>query len=118
MPIDEISEAMANSDLGIVPKRKDSFGNEAFSTKIFEFMSVGVPVLVSDTKIDKFYFNDDIVQFFTSGDEHDLADKLLKLIKDEDLRKRLVKNATTFIKENSWEVHKQKYLELVDGLVV
>ena len=88
LPIDEISEAMANSDLGIVPKRKDSFGNEAFSTKIFEFMSVGVPVLVSDTKIDKFYFNDDIVQFFTSGDEHDLADKLLKLIKDEDFRVR------------------------------
>jgi len=43
-----------NADLGIVPKRKDNFGNEAFSTKILEFMAMSVPVIVSDTMVDKF----------------------------------------------------------------
>jgi hypothetical protein len=28
-----------------------------------EFMSVGVPVVVSSTKIDRFYFNDSVVHF-------------------------------------------------------
>jgi glycosyltransferase involved in cell wall biosynthesis len=37
---------------------------------------------------------------------------MLKLIKDEDLRKRLVKNATAYIEKNSWDVHKKKYLDL------
>jgi phosphoribosylanthranilate isomerase len=37
---------VANADLGIVPKRADSFGNEAYSTKIMEFMYfTGVRVL-------------------------------------------------------------------------
>jgi len=36
-------DVMAEADLGVVPKRADSFGNEAYSTKIMEFMSLGVP---------------------------------------------------------------------------
>ena len=46
----EIAAIMADADLGVVPKRADSFGNEAYSTKIMEFMAVGVPVVVSSTK--------------------------------------------------------------------
>ena len=55
--IREIAEIMANADLGVVPKRADGFGNEAYSTKIMEFMSLRVPVVVSNTKIDRTYFD-------------------------------------------------------------
>ena len=51
---------MAEADFGIVPKRSEGFGNEAFSTKIFEFMALGIPVIAADTKIDKYYFNDSL----------------------------------------------------------
>ena len=64
---------MANADLGVVPKRADIFGNEAYSTNILEFMSLGVSVVVADTKIDKYYFSDSVVKFFHSGNEEDLA---------------------------------------------
>ena len=64
---------LANADLGVVPKRADSFGNEAYSTKIMEFMSLGVPVVVSSTKIDRFYFDDSVVRFFESGNADALA---------------------------------------------
>lgn len=48
--VHEIAAIMANADLGVVPKRADSFGDEAYSTKIMEFMAVGVPVVVSSTR--------------------------------------------------------------------
>ena len=64
---------MAEADLGIVPKRNDSFGDEAFSTKILEFMASGVPVVVSSTRVDRHYFNDKVVRFFPSGDIGRLA---------------------------------------------
>lgn len=54
VPIHEIVKVMANADLGVVPKRADSFGNQAYSTKIMEFMSLGVPVVVSKTEIDQY----------------------------------------------------------------
>ncbi len=47
---------MSKADLGIVPKRAAGFGDEAFSTKILEFMALGVPVIASETQIDRYYF--------------------------------------------------------------
>ena len=55
LPLREIASVMANADLGVVPKRNDSFGGEAFSTKILEFMALGVPLLLADTRIDRHY---------------------------------------------------------------
>lgn len=110
----EIAVVMENADAGVVPKRSESFGNEAFSTKILEFMAVGVPVIVSDTKIDKYYFDESLVKFFRSAEEKDLAHSMLLLIRNPALRRRLVENAERFIKGNNWEVKKAEYLELID----
>ena len=116
LSIREIAPVMENADLGIVPKRKDNFGNEAFSTKIFEFMAVGVPVIVSDTKIDRYYFNDSLVRFFKGGDEDDLARCMLDLIQHPEQRRALVNKASDFIDKNDWVAKKQEYLDLVARL--
>jgi glycosyltransferase involved in cell wall biosynthesis len=112
-----IARVMENADLGVVPKRKDSFGDEAFSTKVTEFMAMGVPVIVSDTKVDCHYFNDSVVKFFRGGDEEDLARSMLLLVKQPELRNRLVRNALEYVEHNDWNVMKPKYLALVDSLV-
>ena len=112
----DIARVMENADLAVVPKRKDSFGNEAFSTKTLEFMALGVPLLISDTAVDLYYFNDRIVTFARSGDENDFAEKMLKLIRDPSARQRQVQNADEFIKLNNWDAKKSEYLSLVDSL--
>ena len=116
MPIWEIAKVMENADLGVVPKRNDPFGNEAFSTKTLEFMALGVPLLISDTAVDRCYFNDRIVTFARSGDENDLAAKMVALVRDPKARRKQVENAKSFIKLNNWEVKKSEYLNLVESL--
>lgn len=116
VPINEIADAITNSDLGIVPKRSNSFGNEAFSTKVLEFMSLGVPVLASSTRIDRYYFNDSVVQFFKSQDEDDLADKMLFMLNNESYRNALAARALDFVKDFFWDLKKNSYLDLVDSL--
>jgi len=103
-------------DLGIVPKRNGPFGGEAFSTKILEFLTLGIPVIVADTKIDKFYFNDDVVRFFRSGDEVDLANAMRQMIADKALRERMAEQGNEFAQKFSWDNQKQKYFDLVDSL--
>lgn len=116
IPIEDIGSVIENADLGVVPKRKNNFGDEAFSTKIFEFMVLGVPIIVPNTTIDRFYFNDSVVKFFSANDEENLADAILLLINDSDLRQTLVNNANEFVKKYTWNENKQGYLDLVDSL--
>ncbi len=117
LPVRQIADVMANADLGIVPKRADSFGNEAYSTKIMEFMSLGVPVVVSSTRIDRFYFNDSVVRFFESGNYASLAQAILQVFHDPNLRVRLATNAFAYADKNGWESRKGDYLRLVSSLV-
>jgi glycosyltransferase involved in cell wall biosynthesis len=116
VPIERIAELMASADLGVIPKRNDGFGGEAFSTKSLEFMSVGVPLVMSDTKIDRYYFNDSIVRFFEAGNATSLASAMREMIKDEAMRNRISKNALKFVEDFSWEKKNQEYFDLVDHL--
>jgi len=115
--MDEIGDIMANTDIAIVPKRNDPFGGEAFSTKIFEFMTQGIPVIVSATTIDKHYFNDSVVHFFEPSDEKDLARAMLFLARNKEGRDTLSRNALKFVEQYSWDRKKQDYFDLVDNLV-
>ncbi len=114
--IADIARVMANADLGVVPKRADSFGNEAYSTKIMEFMSLGVPTVVSSTKIDRYYFNDSVVRFFDSGNPDALATGMVALLRDPDLRRTYAARAAEYVQANCWETRKPDYLRLVDSL--
>lgn len=114
--IHEIASVMAEADLGVVPKRADSFGNEAYSTKIMEFMSLGVPVVVSNTKIDRYYFDDSVVRFFESGNAEALAKAMYDVLSDDTLRTGMTSRAATYVSRHSWVNRKQEYLNLVDGL--
>jgi glycosyltransferase involved in cell wall biosynthesis len=116
LPLEKIAEMMASVHLGVVPKRNEGFGDEAFSTKIMEFMAMGVPVLAAETTIDRYYFNEKVLQFFKPGDASDLAEKILHLIGDVERRESLRAQAGEFIALNTWDVKKKEYLDLVERL--
>lgn len=117
LPLHDIARVMANADLGVVPKRNDGFGGEAFSTKILEFMALGVPVVVAETRIDRHYFNGSLLRFFTSADEHDLARVVLDAYRERDGNAAMTSRALAFVRRNSWGVRKGGYLAIVRGLV-
>jgi glycosyltransferase involved in cell wall biosynthesis len=117
VPIENLPAIIAEADLGVEPKLKRSFGNEAFSTKILEFMVTGIPVIASDTLVHCHYFDSSMVQFFQSEDPYDLARCIMKLKNDKKLRETLVSNSFKFIEVNNWNIKRQMYLDIVDTLV-
>ena len=73
-------------------------------------------MLQSRTKVGTYYDTESRVKFFESENVDDLAKCMLLLIRDQQLRERLVANALEYVKENNWMVKKHVYLELVDSL--
>jgi len=117
LPLREIARVMANADLGVVPKRNDSFGGDAFSTKILEFMALGVPVVVAKTRIDDHYFDESLLRFFTPADEAELAHAFLDAYHRRERSAELASRALAYVHENSWLARKGGYLAIVERLV-
>jgi glycosyltransferase involved in cell wall biosynthesis len=114
---EEMAHIMSECDIGIEPKRNDPFSGDAFSTKILEFMAIGIPVIASRTRVHCYYFNDEVLRFFPSDDVAGLADGILELVKNKEIRERYVENAKTFVEEFNWSKKANIYLDLVDSLV-
>lgn len=114
---EEISSIFSNASIGIVPKRGGLFTSEAFSTKIFEFMAAGVPVVASKTKIDQYYFDDSMIKFFEQENHEDMAIQVIELFNDLKERKRISKNGLEFVSFNNWDYNKQKYSAAIENLL-
>jgi glycosyltransferase involved in cell wall biosynthesis len=117
VPLEQVSSVIAGADLGVVPKRSNAFGDEAFSTKTLEFMTVGVPLIVPNTTIDSYYFDDSLVTFFKANDEASLADAMLRMVRNPELRREQTQNSLEFVKKFTWDANRAGYLDLVDFLV-
>jgi glycosyltransferase involved in cell wall biosynthesis len=116
LPLRDIARVMARADLAVVPKRADSFGNEAYSTKIMEFMALGVPVVASSTLVDRRYFDDSVLRFFESGNDEALAQAMIEVLGNAPRRQAMVARAAEYARRNSWSLHKQGYLDIIDAL--
>lgn len=115
--MEEISQRMAEADIGVVPKRAEGFGDEAFSTKIFEYMAMNLPVIASKTTIDNYYFSNGSVLFFESDNSDDLAKKVLFLLEDTEARNAQLQIANDFLEKNRWENKKYLYLDIINQLI-
>jgi glycosyltransferase involved in cell wall biosynthesis len=112
----ELNEIYARSDVGVVPKRGGIFSSEAFSTKIFDFLAVGLPVIVSRTKIDEYYFDESTVMYFDPENAEHLAGCIVELYKNPEKRRSLIAKGKMYVDENNWENKKSAYIDIVNKL--
>jgi glycosyltransferase involved in cell wall biosynthesis len=81
-----------------------------------EFMAMGVPVIVSRTKIDSLYHNLSRVEFFESENVDQLAAAMVRLKQDSTRREELIRNGLKYVQEHNWAIKKRDYLNLLDEL--
>ena len=118
VPTEDIVHRMKEADLGLVPKRGGkSFGNEAASTKIPEFMAMGIPVVATRTDIESQLYDSSCVCYFRSEDETDLAKAVISVYQDSQLRSSLITNGLDYIARNHWILRINEYVKLVRSIV-
>jgi glycosyltransferase involved in cell wall biosynthesis len=72
-------------------------------------MACGIPIIISGTRIDRFFFNDSIVVFFNPQDEIALADAIRRTAGDKVKMRHLSQKALKFVLEKNWKKNKSLY---------
>ena len=115
IPIESIATVMANADLGVIPKRAEGFGNEAFSTKSLEFMACGIPLVMARTQVDAHHFDESVVTFFAPGNEVSLSEAILQNYEHPAERLARAERALSYVATLDWAVKLPEYLQIVEG---
>lgn len=101
-------------DLCVVPSRYESFG-----ITILEAMACGKPVIASDVGNIPSLVDENSGILFESENEKDIAQKIIYLLKNQDLQDRMSLNAEKRVKEFDWNKialkTKKIYSELIDS---
>jgi glycosyltransferase involved in cell wall biosynthesis len=116
-PIEELLSAIAAANAGVVAMRRDAFRELTHCNKMFDFVAMRRPAIVSRTRAVEAYFGDDAFALFESGDEHDLARAIRALYADPALGARLVARANEVSAPYRWERQRRIYQRVVEELM-
>lgn len=107
-----------SSAICISPLHRNLHHDTTYANKIFQYMSLGKPVLASNaTAQEKIIEKANAGLIHKERDVQDFSNKVLELYKNQDLRVKLGENGSEFIKnEFSWEKTSKKLLHLYDNI--
>lgn len=105
----QVAHAVASAQVGVVPVRFNSLPN-----KLFEYAFMGRPVVAAVQPSIRRVFGDAVL-YYPPGDHRALAEALLRLYRDEGLRRRLGEAARAVALRHSWSRVRETYVALHGG---
>jgi glycosyltransferase involved in cell wall biosynthesis len=117
VPFYELPMILANADIGIVPTKDAVFSDEILAQKSLEYLSLGIPIVVSKNKGHSYYFNSNMVRFFKPNDRESLARSIIDVCRSPKEREKLLNNSKKFLERHNWKVYKTHYVRIVEQLL-
>jgi glycosyltransferase involved in cell wall biosynthesis len=117
IPPEKIPEFVAEADLGVVPYRQDTFTDLIYPTKAFEYIVMGIPVIMSGLAGVVELFPDVPDLFFPPDDVDALAQHILRLYREPERKRRLNEALQRAYAPYRLEGQRRTYLSLVERLV-
>ncbi|MBN1129345.1 MAG: glycosyltransferase [Chitinispirillaceae bacterium] len=113
LSLDEIARIIRRTDLGIVPYLSDSFMNLALSTKTFEYVASGLPVVASRLASTEELFDEGCLFYTQPGDAEKLALTIIESLHAPEKRRMRRDKAYEAFHAYSTDVVMQRFLDLM-----
>ncbi len=117
LPIEELLEAIASCDAGLVAMKRDAFRDLTHCNKMYDLITMRRPVLMSRTRSVENYFGDDCFEYFAADDSAGLAKAIRRLHADPGRSAELVARATGTLEPYRWPHQREVYLSYIDGVL-
>jgi len=110
---EDVSGYIGRCRVGIVPMLYNQLPN-----KLFEYVAMGLPVVVGDVPSIRTAFGPETVQYYRTGDADELADRVLAVYRDPEAARAMAARAQETFERYTWDVMKDVYVGIHDDLLV
>lgn len=117
VPLDSLVRAIAESDVGVVAMKRDAFRDLTLCNKMYDFIAMRKPAIVSRTRSVEAYFDESCFLMFESGNAHDLARQIVRVYADEEIGDEMARRAQEVNAPYRWRYQQEIYREFVERLV-
>ena len=115
--LEQLVQGIAEADAGVVAMRRDAFRDLTLCNKMYDFIAMQKPAIVSRTRSVEAYFDESCFVLFTPGDEFDLARGIRSLHQHQHLGAELAAEAYRTAAPHGWTRQRERYLAVVNQLV-
>lgn len=109
-----VVQYLHGADLFVRPSRSEGMGNS-----FVEALAAGVPIVGTPVGGIMDIIKDEQTGLFARVDDpKDLAEKIIRLLRDKELSRRIVENGKKMVEERfSWDIIAEQYADIFDSLV-
>ncbi len=117
VPLEELLPLLACADVAIVPHRADPFTDTILPNKLFEYLALGLPTVVTRTQTVLLHIPDGVVEYCEPNDVEALAQAIRRLWAAPAYRQALAAKAQAFGEAHWWDEVAAAYCADVDAVV-
>jgi glycosyltransferase involved in cell wall biosynthesis len=115
--LEQLVHEIESCDVGVVPNPRNTFTEINTPTRIFEYLSLGKPVIAPRTAGIEDYFSADSLMFFEPGDSLDLARQIRYAAQHRDEAVSVAERGQKVYAAHRWQQERETLVELVVGLL-
>ena len=115
--MEEIVTAINECDVGIIPNRRNIFTELNTPTRIFEYLTLGKPVIAPRARGIQDYFDRDSLIFFELGDPEDLAKGIEYVFRHPSETAQIVKRGQAVYLAHTWQQERTTLVNLAGKLL-
>ena len=110
----EIAQIISTIDLGLIPNRLNPFTSVNFPTRIFEYLAMNKPVLMTRTKGVQDYFAEDEILYFEAEKIGELAQKIEWAWEHPVETRGFVEKGRRVYEKHVWRLEEARFAGLVE----
>lgn len=117
VPDDALIAGLRAAHVGAVPLIKNPESNLIHTFKMFEYIALGIPVVISRTAATEAYFSSESLYFFNSEDHEELGRAIIDLARQPEKRLSLAKHALAQFEQYSPSLQRLAFQSAAECLV-
>jgi glycosyltransferase involved in cell wall biosynthesis len=111
VPFEQMVEEILLADVCVVAVEKNPYSVLVHTNKMFEYMALERPVIMSRLDAVAAYMQDGAALYFEAGNHEELARRLVEVASDPQAAQARVQRANDLYNEHRWENEKHQYLD-------